>query len=205
MDPAHTKISQFLSLPPPPQPTYRLEELLPQFVLAWVLTLGISLLFHFTKRWSVSAISSVSAAHIVLTSLCFFLGGYTTLLPTSQAEFAAAAAATTLNATAALASFPGASWASSVYLLGDNTAAFNDEMPAPFILGLASLSLPGAGAYPMFPRFSFVFFFIPVAWLVANVAWAQPRDQLLQVALLHTFLLFQVTRSLGGAGRFINV
>ena len=152
------------------RPTYLPEEILPQYVLAWGLILFGTLWYHFKTRWSTGGVSWASILLLVLTSMCFLLGGYTTLTP---AEDAAASGA----------QLPGGRGADNVY---------SDESPGPFVLGLAAVSLAGAGAYPMLPRFSFYLYCIPVFWLVANLAWAQPRNRFIEVALLHTLLLIQV-------------
>ena len=176
-------LSISLSPPPPPQPTYRLEEILPQYILAWALFFAFTLLFHFTKRWSIAAISSVSAVQIVLISVCFLLGGYTTRTPSTTSP------AASVNATVA----SGAGTGAPQSLLSSTDDLFRDEMPAPFIAGLTLISLAGAGAFPMFPRYAFILYATPVAWLVANLAWEQPQGVFLRVSLLHMLLLIQVS------------
>ena len=154
------------------RPTYRPEEILPQYLLGWALILATTLWLHFQTRWSTNGISRASILLLVLTSMCFLLGGYTTLTP---AEAAAASGA----------QLPGGR---------DEGDVYNDESPGPFIMGLALVSLAGAGAYPMFPRFSFYLYSIPVFWIVANLGWEQPQKQFVAIALLQTLLLIQVGR-----------
>ena len=162
------------------QPTYQPVEIVPQFILSWLFHFGFLLLYQFRTRWSVDGLSIASVAHLITGSMTLLLAGYTALTPALVA----------LNA-----SPPASGAASPAAAALVAHAAYSDELSAPFVFGLGYLSIAGAGGFPMFPRFAFLLYFVPAIWLVANGAWAQPRDRFLKIGLLHTLLLLQVRGS----------
>ena len=119
-------------------------------------------------------------AQCTVLSLLFLLGGYTNVEP------AVIRTVTPLNSTSAGSSSP--ETAVSFTLSPDSY--FNDN-PAPYVAGMLTLSLAGAGSFPMHPSYSWFLFSLPAIWLVANLGWAQPRERFLHIALLHTLLLIQ--------------
>ena len=69
----------------------------------------------------------------------------------------------------------------------------------PYVMGVMLLAWSGAGVgtlWPMWRSHAWTPLLIPVAWLVAQAASAQPREYFLQVSLLHAGLLLQVGRPL---------
>ena len=167
------------------QPTYTVANIVPQYLLEWLLNLVFSVVYELTSLWSVTKLSAISLVRCVVLSLLFLLGGFATVEP------AVARIVTPLNSTSTGASTP-----DTVVSFAVRTDSYFNDNPAPYMAGMLILSLAGAGSFPMFPIYSWLLLSLPAIWLVANLCWQQPRERFLHIALLHTLLLIQVCQTL---------